>query len=248
MSTTPTPRTAQRARAPRAKVRAAVVVFALLDLALLPVAIARRSGPDVIENALPAPSPRVPSLADLALGGDLVPMLPPRDRLVAMENVNTGEKETFNIGPGGYIRSDQTPALERFLRCRRTGRETRIDPGVLNLLADISERWPGHVIELVSGFRAPPFGVPHSRHFIGHAIDLRVRGVALTAVRDFVWFEHRNVGVGYYIEGNFLHVDSRGGVPEAAWTAAEEDSAYEYNPRWASRFARTANTSRALAN
>jgi uncharacterized protein YcbK (DUF882 family) len=114
-------------------------------------------------------------------------------------------------------------------------RASLIDPGVLVLLADVAEHWPGRVIEIISGFRAPPFGVPHSRHFIGHAIDLRVRGVPTPEVRDYVWREHKAVGVGYYARENFVHVDSRTLDREIAWSGREESSILDYNPSWSKR-------------
>jgi uncharacterized protein YcbK (DUF882 family) len=190
--------------------------------------------------------PRALAPGELALLAENAPALPPRDRLVGIENVNTGEKAVFNIGPGGYVRSDQTAALEHFFRCRRTDRKENIDPGVLVLLADVAEHWPGRVIEIISGFRAPPFGVPHSRHFIGHAIDLRVRGVPTTDVRDYVWREHQGVGVGYYSKGDFVHVDSRTQDREIAWSGREESSKLDYNPRWASRAREGAAKSRSF--
>jgi uncharacterized protein YcbK (DUF882 family) len=226
-----------RARQIVATAIGAGMILSVLPL-VLPAAAARRTTDSV---AAKAPlSQRVPSPGELALLAETAPALPPRDRVVGLENVNTGEKATFNIGPGGYVRSDQTAALEQFFRCRRTDRQEIIDPGVLVLLADVAEHYPGRVIEIISGFRAPPFGVPHSRHFIGHAIDLRVRGVPTTDVRDFVWREHQGVGVGYYSKGDFVHVDSRGDKREVAWSGREESSILDYNPRWASR-ARQAN-------
>ena len=91
--------------------------------------------------------------------------------------------------------------MEHFFRCRRTGKHRPLDAGMLALLADIAQRWPGRIIEVISGYRAPPFGAPHSRHFLGHAIDLRVRGVRTAKVRDYVWREHQGVGVGHYSAG-----------------------------------------------
>ena len=216
-----------------------LAIFSVLPI-VLPAAAAR--WPEATRIVWQAPAPRVPSPGELALLGENAPALPPRDRLVGIENVNTGEKAMFNIGPGGYVRSDQTAALEHFFRCRRTDRQETIDPGVLVLLADVAEHWPGRVIEIISGFRAPPFGVPHSRHFIGHAIDLRVRGVPTPEVRDYVWREHQGVGVGYYERENFVHVDSRTQDREIAWSGREESSKLDYNPRWASR-ARQGTTS-----
>jgi uncharacterized protein YcbK (DUF882 family) len=170
-----------------------------------------------------------------ATRGIIVEPIVSQERVVIVENVNTHEKATFRIGPRGYARAEQLNAIAHFFRCRRTEREAAIAPGVLAVLGDVAERFPGKVIEVVSGFRAPPFGVPHSRHFKGHAIDLRVRGVRTSVVRDFLWREHRGVGVGFYSEENFVHVDWRPEDQEIAWSAPHEASPPEYNPRWAKR-------------
>jgi uncharacterized protein YcbK (DUF882 family) len=178
---------------------------------------------------------REESLGDLALQGRLPgDPLPPRDRIVAMENVSTHEKATFFVGPDGHVRSDQTATLEYFFRCRRTERHGPIDPRLMAVVADIAEHWPGRVIEFLSGFRTPPYGAPKSRHFIGHALDMRVRGVPSTAVRDYVWREHRGVGVGHYPEEDFVHVDARTDQQEIAWSGRDESTTLFYNPRWAS--------------
>ena len=223
-----------------ATVMAAAAVLSVLAF-VLPASASRWPTVGMHDSPLPV---REPSPGELALHTDPAAGLPPRDRLVGLENVNTGEKAEFNIGPGGYVRSDQMAALQHFFRCRRTDRQELIDPGVLVLLADVAEHWPGRVIEIISGFRAPPFGVPHSRHFIGHAIDLRVRGVPTTEVRDYVWREHKAVGVGYYSHGNFVHVDSRTLDREIAWSGREESSILDYNPSWASRARQSATTRR----
>lgn len=174
---------------------------------------------------------RAPAPSDLTLAPSGL-QLPPRDRIVALANSLSPEVMLFNVGPGGYVRSDQVSSLEHIARCRRTSRELPINPKVVDMLADVAEHWPGHVIELVSGVRAPPYGAPHSRHFIGYAIDLRVRGVPITEVRDFIWNTHHNVGVGYYPEGNFVHMDTRTSDQEIAWSGHGDSLPLEYHPRW----------------
>lgn len=161
--------------------------------------------------------------------------LPSREIPVAVKNVNSGEVATFTFSTNGYVRADQSAALARFFGCRRSGRVKPLANGVLVLLADIAQKWPGRVIEIISGFRAPPYGAPHSKHFIGHAIDLRVRGVKTSVVRDWVWREHKGIGVGHYSAGDFLHVDHRPEDGDMAWSARQESSRYEYNPRWSKR-------------
>jgi uncharacterized protein YcbK (DUF882 family) len=179
---------------------------------------------------------RVPSPGELALEGRAPgEALPPRDRLIAMENVSTHEKMTFNVGAGGYVRSDQTPALEYFFRCRRTQAQGPINRRLVEVLANIAEHWPGRVIEFLSGYRTFPYGAPRSRHYIGQAVDLRVRGVPSTQVRDFVWRQHRGMGVGHYPVEDFVHVDTRGGEPEIAWSGYDEATHLQYNPLWASQ-------------
>ena len=183
-----------------------------------------------LQDALSAAVP--PALAPAAPVIDLAP-LPTTELTVNLENVNTGERASFHIAPSGYVRASEATTMENFFRCRRTGKHKPIRPDTLVLLADIARKWPNRIIEVISGYRAPPFGAPHSRHFLGHAIDLRVRGVRTAKVRDYVWAQHQGVGVGHYSAGNFLHVDSRD--EDTAWSAREESADANYRPRWAKR-------------
>jgi uncharacterized protein YcbK (DUF882 family) len=107
--------------------------------------------------------------------------------------------------------------------------------GVLSLLFDVARKFPGHTIEIVSGYRSPPYGAPRSKHFRGNAIDLRVRGVRLGAVRDAMWSSHHGIGVGWYPEQNFIHVDHRPGEPDMSWSAKGEGAPYRYHPYWAEK-------------
>lgn len=166
------------------------------------------------------------------------PGLPPERRPtipVRLFNVNTKQELELELTPDGFYRAEDEARVKDFFRCRRTGRYRPMAPGVLALLADIAAHYPGRVIEVVSGYRSPPFGAPHSKHFRGHAIDLRVRGVRLSEVRDLVWTSHTGIGLGYYPSQRFLHVDWRPQEHDVAWTAQHEGAAYRYNPRWARR-------------
>jgi hypothetical protein len=82
----------------------------------------------------------------------------------------------------------------------------RIDPGLLERLQKIANRYPGKVIEIVSGYR--PDSRETSRHHHGRALDMRVSGVTRERLRDFVrTFE--KTGVGYYPNSYFVHMDVR---------------------------------------
>lgn len=231
--------------------RVPTLVSTLAVIGLLPIALpsarkaeASRAAPPVafvasksVVSAAPMPTLPSPTFspAEPTRAGIVVEPLESQERLVRVVNVNTHERATFRIGPRGYARVEQLGAIAHFFRCRRTERMAPISPGVLAMLGDVAEKFPGKVIEVVSGFRAPPYGVPHSRHFKGHAIDLRVRGVRTSVVRDFLWREHRGIGVGFYAEEDFVHVDWRPEDQEIAWSARHESSTPEYNPRWAKR-------------
>jgi uncharacterized protein YcbK (DUF882 family) len=97
----------------------------------------------------------------------------------------------------------------RFLRFH-DGSTHAIDPRLVTLLGMLSDHFGGRDILVVSGFR--PFTThqftPHSNHNIGRAIDFTVRGVPNETLRDFCR-QFRNVGVGYYPNSSFVHLDVR---------------------------------------
>jgi uncharacterized protein YcbK (DUF882 family) len=154
---------------------------------------------------------------------------------VQLERADNHETLTMDLPLDGQLGPDDAQAVAHFLRCRRTGRERPIDQGVLALLADLAAEWPHRTLEIISGFRAPPYGAPHSKHFKGQAIDLRIPGVRTTALRDYVWRQNRGVGVGYYQKENFVHMDSRPEAQERAWSGSQEGGPEQLNPRWARR-------------
>ncbi len=173
-----------------------------------------------------APAPARPSPI-------IVTPLPDPSVTLSMRSVNSSEASTFTIFKDGHVDAATETALKHFLRCRRTGREHPLSPGVLVLLVSVAQQWPGRMIEIVSAFRAPPFGALHSKHFTGHAIDLRVEGTRTSELRDFVWQNHHEVGVGYYLHENFVHMDWRPGEVDMAWSSGTESDTPNYAPRWA---------------
>jgi uncharacterized protein YcbK (DUF882 family) len=240
----PLPRTARRL--------APTLSFALALGVAAPAALAssQRQGPTPSLTAPPAaeaaeaaevdraevtPSPELLGLVNVLLHavlGDHAPVL------VALYNVNSHETAHFFIPVTGELDEATAAQVADFFRCRRTRRSKRMKPGVLALLADIARRHPGHTIEIVSGYRHT--GSPTSHHRKGGAIDLRVRGVSTIELRDYLWTHHSQVGVGWYRQQDFLHIDHRPGVPDIAWTQHRRDSSYQYHPSWAFRARRAA--------
>ena len=103
------------------------------------------------------------------------------------------------------------PQFARFLRAK-SGADHPIDARLVTLLAAVSDRFGGREMTVVSGFRpySPGQHSRHSNHNEGRAIDFSIKGIANEAVRDFCR-TFRNVGVGYYPNSLFVHLDVRDG-------------------------------------
>lgn len=134
------------------------------------------------------------------------------------------------------VSEDVLDQLSSLLRCHRTGRKHKVDPNLVSALAMVAKEYPGHEIEIVSGYRARPYGVPGSRHFRGEALDFRVIGVPLSEVRDYVWHNMEHVGLGHYhtkgMRKGFLHLDVRP-REKVGWDQRREGRPYRYGPAWA---------------
>jgi hypothetical protein len=90
-----------------------------------------------------------------------------------------------------------------------------LHPRLLQLLQRVAEHFPGHPIEIVSGYRP---GTSASRHAHARALDFRLVGVRHEDLRDFAR-RLPGAGVGYYPNSVFIHLDVRD--PEegnAFWT------------------------------
>jgi uncharacterized protein YcbK (DUF882 family) len=149
-------------------------------------------------------------------------------------DVNRKVERVFELTLDGNLRGDATEdEFKHFFRCRRSDREHEMDPRVLRIVADLSKHYKGKTIEVVSAFRKKGFGAKHSKHYEGRAIDLKVRGVPTHKVRDYIWTKYQDVGVGHYLDQQFLHVDFRPASERIAWTQRHENSPNTYNPKWA---------------
>lgn len=102
-----------------------------------------------------------------------------------------------------------TKAKKEMMRVLSTsdGKEHEIDLRLLQLLADVSDTFGGRPIRIVSGFRLGATSAT-SRHRHGKAIDFTIVGVPNTALRDYIK-TLSNVGVGYYPNSSFIHMDVR---------------------------------------
>ncbi len=154
---------------------------------------------------------------------------------------------TFAIGLNGEVSPDDAKKLRRMFRCRRSGRSRRMNRGLYAKLADLAQHYQGHTIEVVSAYRHGRNAKPTSRHRQGRAIDIKVVGIPAAQVRDYLWARYEDeVGVGFYKEQQFVHLDHRHNYPATAWTQKHHSGENEYNPSW-SRSSRRSKLVVALA-
>jgi uncharacterized protein YcbK (DUF882 family) len=123
---------------------------------------------------------------------------------------NRHEEQRFVlVDETGEAQPDAVRAFSHFVRCWRTNREKQIHPRTVEIVTAIADHFKVDRIDVVSGYRARPYGAPHSKHFLGRAMDIHVPGVPAKQVATWVWSNFRHVGVGYYPKQQFVHVDSR---------------------------------------
>jgi len=110
---------------------------------------------------------------------------------------------------GRPVRGQQR-RFDRFLRCHYTNVVHPMNPRLISLIYKTGRHWPGHKVEVVSGYRHPKYAKnPRSPHMKGLACDFRVVGVANTELRDYLRRTFDKVGVGYYPNSSFVHLDVR---------------------------------------
>jgi uncharacterized protein YcbK (DUF882 family) len=121
----------------------------------------------------------------------------------------TNEDFTVRVAHRGHASPTALKSFERMMR-NGAGLTHPIDPHLIALVGTVSDHFGSRRLEIVSGFR--PYTTTqythHSNHNIGHAIDFRVVGVPNEVLRDYCRTLH-NVGVGYYPNSTFVHLDVR---------------------------------------
>lgn len=113
----------------------------------------------------------------------------------------------FAIGPSGEVLPRAREEISRVLAA--TGERPRINPRLIALLAKVSDTFGGRPLRVVSGYRERSYAAA-SRHRTGSALDFSIPGVPNEAVRDYMR-SFDKVGVGYYPNSSFVHLDVREG-------------------------------------
>ncbi|HEY5944880.1 MAG TPA: DUF882 domain-containing protein [Kofleriaceae bacterium] len=149
---------------------------------------------------------------------------------VDLYDENDHQKGHIAIWRDGSVDSNTRTLVKHLFRCRRTHREAMIHHTTLSMLADVAERYEGKTIEYVSAFRVQRGESKTSPHRDARAIDFRIRGVQLREIRDYLWRTYTEVGVGWYPEGQFIHIDTRPTMTDMSWTFVHGRN--RYHPYW----------------
>ncbi len=141
----------------------------------------------------------------------------PPVRRLSFYNTHTEETLEAAYCVRGRYRPEALRDINHILRDHRTGEIAPVDPGLLDLLHDLSRRVgtssPFHVI---SGYRSPATNATlrtrsrnvarHSLHMAGKAVDIRLPGCGLGSLRQAA-LDLKRGGVGFYPGSNFVHLD-----------------------------------------
>jgi LysM repeat protein len=135
---------------------------------------------------------------------------PPKRRGYVVIHGPNGTWRGVAVGRDGRVTGKARDGFERVLASWRTGKKERIHGRLIRMLVKVSDHFGGRPIRIVSGFRPVTASqyTPHSRHNLGRAVDFSIPGVPNEAIRDYCRTLY-NVGVGYYPNSSFVHLDVR---------------------------------------
>ncbi len=140
------------------------------------------------------------------------------ERQLSFYHTHTHESLDIVYSLGGEYVDSALVEINSFLSDFRTGDMTEMDAELLDLIYDVrAALGSSGTFEVISAYRSPQTnemlrnnsdGVArNSQHLLGKAIDVRLRDVATTDLRDAAIALHRG-GVGYYEQSDFVHIDT----------------------------------------
>ena len=109
------------------------------------------------------------------------------------------------LTPKGHILPSAYEAISKVLGA--TGARPAIPDRLIYLLVRASDEFGGRPLRVVSGYRTSSYS-PDSRHRHSAAVDFSVIGVRNSTLRDYL-LTLEQVGVGYYPNSSFVHLDVR---------------------------------------
>lgn len=109
------------------------------------------------------------------------------------------------FGPGQKLLPQARTGIAQVLGARAGG--PAIDEKLIRLMTQVSDQFGGRPLRIVSGYRETSY-VHDSKHKVGRALDFSIPGVPNEVVRDYCR-TLGSVGVGYYPNSTFVHLDVR---------------------------------------
>lgn len=129
----------------------------------------------------------------------------------------TGERYRIRVFDfAGRMRPEAIREISWALRARRFDRARTIEPRLITMLYTVGQYYDAE-LRVISGYRVRGAGASRgSRHGSAHACDLDIRGVGTRTLAYHMDAAFEDVGVGYYPNSGFVHLDVR--VPSYYWT------------------------------
>lgn len=150
---------------------------------------------------------------------------------VKLYDENLRVSATVVLNRDGSADAETKKQVRHLFRCRVTNWSQPMSQRTLAMLADVADRYEGKTIEFVSAYRASREESRTSPHRHARALDFRIRGEKLRDIRDYLWRNYREVGIGWYPDGQFIHMDARPTMHDTAWTFLHGNN--KYRPYWA---------------
>lgn len=141
------------------------------------------------------------------------------DPALRLHHLHTRETLELAQDKAAMQRPGFLATLNRFLRDHYSGVQGSMDPGLFVQVRGLQKLLESNgTVEVISGFRSAATNerlrqrggggvASRSLHLEGRALDLRISGVPLPALRDAA-LALRAGGVGFYPESDFVHIDT----------------------------------------
>jgi uncharacterized protein YcbK (DUF882 family) len=140
------------------------------------------------------------------------------ERKLSFYHTHTQKTLEITYAVGGVYVESALEEVNNFLADFRTGDVKGMDPELLDIMYEVRASLGGKgTFEIISAYRSPKTNqmlrdagkgvAKKSQHLLGKAIDIRLRNVASSELRDAALRMKRG-GVGYYEKSNFVHIDT----------------------------------------
>jgi|GEM_PF-166254 uncharacterized protein YcbK (DUF882 family) len=144
---------------------------------------------------------------------------PPEKGVFTLRQNTTGERRRIRLlDKKGNLLDAGRRELAHITRSIADNRSLLPEPDLVKLLIKVSQHFGAErELTVISGFRSPQYNAlrtkqskqvaKQSRHMRGQAIDLRIEGIPITTLRDYLR-SLKAGGVGFYADSQFVHLDT----------------------------------------